>query len=299
MDRLIDALFSGLSYGAIYALVGLSLVVIFRGTGHLNFAQGEMATLSAYMAWLTTTWGVPIWLATVIAMAFGFVICGATEKFIVRPLARKSLLAVFVGTIALFLGINAFDQGKWGEPPDEIIPSIFPNEPTDFIRVFGRAWRFTDIGTLILTLVVTGLLFYLFQRTKFGLAMRAVASNPDSSRLVGVPTGRVLFASWAIAGAIGALAGVLMAGLQGQVTPILMVAIFVYGTAAAALGGLDSPGGAVIGGITIGIVENIGAKFAPDWIGQEMKLAVAMLAIFVVLIVRPSGLFGTSKVERV
>jgi branched-chain amino acid transport system permease protein len=209
------------------------------------------------------------------------------------------LLAVFVATITLFLGINAYTSGVWGAPPDELMDSLFPNDPDDFVRVFGTIWRYKDIGTLAVTLVITGVLFVLFQRTRFGLAMRGVASNADSARLVGIPTGRVLAGSWAIAGALGALAAVLVAGNQGQVTPTLMVTVLTYATAAAVLGGLDSPGGAVIAGLLIGIGENLAAEFAPGWIGQDMKLSVALLAIFVVLLFKPSGLFGTAKVERV
>ena len=156
-----------------------------------------------------------------------------------------------------------------------------------------------DIGTLIVVLVTSALLFVLFGKTKVGLAMRAVASNSESSRLVGVPTKLVLMGSWGLSGALGALAGVMVAGAQAQVTPTMMFTIFVYASAAATLGGLDSPIGAVVGGLSIGVVENVAAEYAPEWIGQEMKLSVALLCIFVVLFVKPSGLFGTEKVERV
>jgi len=299
MERFLDAVFLGLSAGAIYSLVALSLVVVFRGTGHLNFAQGEMATLAAFITWVFNDAGLPLIIATLLGMLFGAIVGGATEVFIVRPLDRKSPLAVFVALIALFLGINALTTGIWGAPPDEQIDSLFPNAPEDFWRIAGGVWRDRDIGALVVTLVITALLFLLFQKTRFGLAMRGVASNAESARLVGVPTSRVLVGSWAIAGAIGALAGVIVAGNQGQVTPIIMVSIFVYATAAATLGGLDSPGGAVIAGLLIGVVENLAAEFAEEWVGQEMKLAVALLAIFVVLLIKPSGLFGTAKVERV
>jgi branched-chain amino acid transport system permease protein len=299
MERLFEAIFLGLSSGAIYALVALGLVVIFRGTGHLNFAQGEMGTLSAYVVWMLTDAGVTLILATLLGMLFGFGFGAATELTIVRPLAKRSVLAVFVASIALFLGINAYTTGIWGAPPDEALDSLFPNDPNDFERIFGAVWRHQAIGALVVTLVMAGLLFLLLQRTRFGLAMRGVASNPASARLVGVPTGRILSGSWAIAGALGALAATLHAGNQGQVTPILMVTVFVYATAAATLGGLDSTGGAVIGGLLIGVVENLAAEYFEDWVGQEMKLAVALLCILVVLLVRPSGLFGTAKVERV
>jgi branched-chain amino acid transport system permease protein len=305
MERLLDAVFLGLSAGAIYSLVALGLVVVFRGTGHLNFAAGEMATLCAYITWVVTTWtlfddsGLPLWLATLAGMAFGFALGAATEVFIVSPLSKKSPLAVFVALIAILLGINALNVGRWGAPPSEEVDSLFPNEPDDFIRVFGAVWRWEDIGTLIVVLVTSALLFLLFAKTKVGLAMRAVASNAESSRLVGVPTKLVLSGSWGLSGALGALAGVMVAGAQAQVTPTMMFTIFVYASAAATLGGLDSPIGAVVGGLSIGVVENIAAEYAPEWIGQEMKLSVALLCLFVVLLVKPSGLFGTEKVERV
>ena len=299
MERFLDAVFLGLSSGAIYALVALSLVVVFRGTGHLNFAQGEMGTLSAYIAWVFYDMGAHLIIAALIGMAFGALLGGVTEVALVRPLEKKSPLAVFVALITLFLGINALTTGIWGAPPDEQIDSLFPNNPEDFWRIGGGVWRDRDIGALAVTLVITALLFLLFQRTRFGLAIRGVASNAESARLVGVPTSRVLIGSWAIAGAIGAIAAILVAGNQGQVTPIMMVTIFVYGSAAATLGGLDSPGGAVIGGLLIGVIENLAAEYQQEWIGQEMKLAVALLVIFVVLLVKPSGLFGTAKVERV
>jgi branched-chain amino acid transport system permease protein len=299
MDRVAEAVLLGLSSGAIYGLVALALVVVFRGTGHLNFAQGEMGTLSAYVVWMLHDAGVTLILATLLGMVFGFAFGAATEVTIIRPLAKRSLLAVFVATIALFLGINAYTTGVWGAPPDEALDSLFPNDPDDFVRIFDAVWRYQAIGALVVTLVVTGLLFLLFQKTRFGLAMRGVASNADSARLVGVPTGRILAGSWGIAGALGALAATMVAGNQGQVTPILMTTVFVYATAAATLGGLDSPGGAVIAGLLIGVVENLAAEYFEDWIGQEMKLAVALLAILVVLLVKPSGLFGTAKVERV
>jgi branched-chain amino acid transport system permease protein len=299
MEKFFDALFLGLSSGAVYALVALSLVVVFRGTGHLNFAQGEMATLSAYIAWIFADMGWPLVLCTLIGMAFGFALGAAAEITLIRPLEKKSPLAVFVATIALFLGINAFTTGIWGAPPDEALDSLFPDDADDFVRLFGTVWRYENIGILVTALVVTALLFLLFQKTRFGLAMRGVASNAESSRLVGIPTGRILAGSWGIAGAIAALAGVMVAGLQGQVTPTLMFSIFVYASASATLGGLDSPGGAVIAGLMIGIIENMAAAYSEDWVGQDMKLAVALLVIFVVLLFKPSGLFGTSKVERV
>jgi branched-chain amino acid transport system permease protein len=299
MDRFFEYLFTGVSVGGLYALVALGLVVVFRATGHLNFAQGEMATLSTFIVWVLQDAGVPLFLAAILGMAFGFVIGASTELFIVRPLGNKSQLAVLVALIALFLGINALTSGIWGALPQEAIGSLFPKDPDDFLRIFGTVWRYEYIGILVVTLLLTGALFAVFKRTKFGLAMRAVASNPESAKLVGVPTAFVLAASWGLAGALGALAGTLNAGVQGSVVPGLMFTVFVYAAASATLGGLDSPGGAVIAGLLIGVFETMAAGYAPAWIGQEMKLSVALIAIFVVLLVKPSGLFGTEKIERV
>lgn len=299
VEEFLQYLFNGLSIGAVYALVALSIVVVFRGTGVLNFAQGEMAMFSAFIAWQFDDWGVPLLLAILLSMAFGFALGGASEVFLIRPVEKKSPYAVFVVSIGLFLGINSLAALIWGALPEERMPNLFPDDPDDFVRILGATWRYENIGMLVVALALCGLLFLLFKFTRFGLAMRAVASNGESSKLVGIRTGTVLMASWGIAGALGALAGALQAGNNGTVTPGLMFAVFIYASASATLGGLDSPGGAVVGGLTIGVVENMAAGYFPEWIGQEMRLAVALAVIFGVLLFRPSGLFGSTRVERV
>jgi branched-chain amino acid transport system permease protein len=299
VERFLQYLFDGLSSGAIYSLLALSLVVVFRGTGHLNFAQGEMAMFSAFVVWQLQDWGVPLWLAVILGMLFGFLLGAGAEVSLIRPVGRKSQFAVFVVTIALFLGLNSLASAIWGALPPEEMPALFPSDPDDFVQILGATWRYERIGVLLVALAMMGLLFLLFAKTKFGLAMRAVASNGDSSRLVGIRTGTVLAASWGIAGALGALSGTLVAGITGQVTPGLMFTYFVYASAAATLGGFDSLGGAVIGGLAIGVIENMAAGYFPEWIGQELRLGVALVIILVVLVFKPSGLFGTAKVERV
>ena len=299
MEEFVQYLLNGLSNGGVYALLALGLVVVYRGTGHLNFAQGEMAMFSAFIAWQLHEWGVPLLLAILLCMAFGFFMGAGAEVFLIRPVGKKSPYAVFVVSIALFLGINSLAGLIWGELPDELMPNLFPDEPDSFVRILDAEWRYENMGVLVVALVLSGLLFLLFKKTKFGLAMRAVASNSDSARLVGIRTGSVLMASWGIAGALGALGGALQAGNVGSVTTGLMFSVFIYASAAATLGGLDSPGGAVVGGLIIGVAETMSAGYFEDWVGQEMRLAVAFLIIFVVLLVRPSGLFGSTRVERV
>ena len=305
LQRFVD----GLSEGSIYALIALGLVIIYRGTGHLNFAQGEMALFATYCVYQFGEWGIPVVPAVLLGMVVGFVLGAVTEVGLVRPVARKSLFAVFIVTIGLFQFLNWFDGAIWGgqQLPSSAMgskqqkfPSLFPNEPDDFFKVFGAAIRWQSVGILALVLGITALLFLLFNKTKMGLAMRAVASNPESAKLVGIRVGTVLMVSWGIAAAVGALGGAVYAGAySGTVNLGLMFTVFIYGSAAATLGGFDSPGGAVIGGLAIGLVQNMVAGYAPKWVGQEMKVGVAFLVILAVLLARPSGLFGTAKVERV
>jgi len=299
MERLLQYVFDGLSFGSVYALLALGLVVVFRGTGHLNFAQGEMATMCAFLVWQFDHMGLPLVLSTILGMVCGFLLGAGVEVAMIRKVAAKSQGAVFVVSIALFLGLNSLTGLIWGAAPAEVMPSLFPHAPDDFVRIMGAVWRFEYLGVLVVALAMMGGLFVLFSRTKFGLAMRSVASNPDSARLVGVPTGVVLASSWGIATAMGALSGTLVGGINGELTPGLMFSVFIYASAAATLGGFDSPGGAVISGLAIGVGEQLVAGYAPGWVGQDMKLAVALITIFVVLLFKPSGLFGSSKVERV
>ncbi len=290
-----------------YALIALGLVIIYRGTGHLNFAQGEMALFSAYVVYQMGEWGLPIGLALIVGLGTGFVIGAAAEVGLVRPVSKKSPFAVFIVTIGLFQFLNWASGAIWGDQvlpnsgvgsQQQQYPSLFPDQPDDFVKIFGAAIRYQSLGVFGLTLVITGLLFLLFNKTKFGLAMRAVASNSDSAKLVGVRVNTVLMVSWGLAAAIGALGGVVFAGINNSVSLGLMFTVFIYGSAAATLGGFDSPGGAVIAGLVIGVIETMAAGYIA-FIGQEMKLAVAFVVILVVLMVKPSGLFGTAKVERV
>ncbi|MFM7046236.1 MAG: branched-chain amino acid ABC transporter permease [Ilumatobacteraceae bacterium] len=308
MEILLQRLIDGLSYGSVYSLIALGLVIVYRGTGHLNFAQGEMALFSAYCVYQFGEWGIPVWFALVLGMGVGFVIGAASEVGLVRPITKKSPFAVFIVTLGLFTFLNWLAGAIWGgqQLPSSAVgstqqrfPSLFPSDPEDQFNFFGASIRIERIGILGLVLAISFLMWLLFNHTKFGLAMRAVASNTESAKLAGIRTHVVLMVSWGLAAAIGAVGGVVMAGLNSNVNLGLMFTVFIYGSAAATLGGFDSPGGAVAGGLIIGVVENLAQGYAQEWIGQELKLGVAFLVIVVVLLVRPSGLFGTAKVERV
>ena len=301
MQRFLQYVFDGLSVGAVYALIALGLVVIYRGTGHLNFAQGEMALFATYVAWWFNDQGLPIIFATIMAMLLAFIGGALVELCLIRPTARKSPLAVVVVSIGLFLGLNSLAGLIWGIdglPFD----ALFPSDPDDFVRVGGAVWRWESLGILLVVLALSGVIFVLFQKTKIGLAMRAVANNSESSRLVGIRTGRILMMSWGLAGAIGALGGALIASRNGNLDGLMMFTVFIYGSAAATLGGLDSPVGAVVAGLGLGVVESVIVGYSQDWFGTDLgdvRIGVAFAAILIVLMFKPSGLFGSSRVERV
>ena len=299
MERFLQYVFDGLSQGSIYALLALGLVIIYRGSGHLNFAQGEMAMISAFLAWWYADIGLSPWLAVIVAAATAFVAAAVIERFIIRPIGHRSPFAVVVALIGLFLGLNALAPFAWKVTIPEAFESLFPDEADDFVRIGGAEWREQNIGVLVVLGIVVVLLFLLFQRTRFGLAMRAVASNPESAPLVGIRTGQVLMVSWGLAAAVGALGGAIVASLRGNVDASMMFTIFFAATAAATLGGYDSLLGAVFGGIMLGVFENMVAGYQPDLVGQELKGVVSLLVILVVLLIKPSGLFGSQRVERV
>ncbi|MEX2294328.1 MAG: branched-chain amino acid ABC transporter permease [Acidimicrobiales bacterium] len=299
MERFLQYFFDGLSQGSIYALIALGVVIIYRGSGHLNFAQGEMAMISAFIAWWYADLGLSPWLAVGVASVTAFVAAMGIERFIIRPIGHKSPFAVVVASIGLFLGMNALAPFAWKVTIPQAYEALFPDKATDFVRIGGAEWREQNIGVLLVLAVIAGALYLLFQRTRFGLAMRAVASNPESAPLVGIRTGQVLAVSWGLAAAVGAVGGAMVASLRGNVDASMMFTIFFAAVAAATLGGYDSLIGAVFGGITLGIFENMVAGYQPDVVGQELKGVVSLVVILAVLLVRPSGLFGTRRVERV
>ncbi|MEU4233775.1 branched-chain amino acid ABC transporter permease [Nonomuraea sp. NPDC026600] len=305
MSTFLQYVLDGLSIGSIYSLVALGLVIVFRATSHLNIAQGEIGLLCAYLLYQFGESGLPLPLGVLLAVAAGFGLGVGIEVAIVRPLSA-STLAVVIATIGVMLLINWLAGAIWG---DQLLPnfnsvqftypSVFPSESSDFVRILGATWRYEYIGALATLLVMAAGLAWLFSKTRLGLAMRLVASNPDSARLLGVPLNRVNAVSWGLAGAFGAVAGLVFASISGNVSLTLMLTVFLYGATAATLGGFDSPLGAVVAGLSIGVVENLAAGYAQVWVGQEMRTAIAFVALLGVLTFRPSGLFGTARVQRV
>jgi branched-chain amino acid transport system permease protein len=285
---------SGFASGGIYAALALALVIIHRSTGVINFSQGEMATLCTYIAWtLTFNHGWSYWPAFVATLVFSFVFGLATHRIVIRPVERGNVLRVVIVTIGLLIAFNGFVVWKWsGEP--QALQSPFG---TDTIDVGGVVISWQDVGTILVTLGIVVLLWFLFRFTKLGLALRAAAVNPAEARLVGVRVSWMLGLGWGLAAVLGAVAGMLTAPTVG-LDPQMMQPILIYAFAAAVLGGIDSPLGAVVGGLTLGVLLNLIGVYV-DFVGSELKLPVALLVILVVLLVRPSGIFGRPEVKRV
>lgn len=297
MQIFLDRLFDGVSNGAIYAALALALVMVYRATGTINFAQGEMALFTTYVAWWLTTKHLPVIVCLLAAAAAGFVLGSVTERVLVRPIERRSLLATLIVLLGLFSVLNASDGLIWGVGT-HTVPSIFPNTLQSYVSVLGARLYWANIGVWLLVAAVVALMFALFNRTRLGLQMRATANNRESAALVGIPVGRILMLGWGISAAVGAIAGVLFTPLTadslglGEMFPLLISA-----SAAALFGGLDSPGGAVVAGLLLGIVEVMLPAYVPA-IGGQLQDAIAFVAIVAVLLLRPQGLFGTREVER-
>jgi branched-chain amino acid transport system permease protein len=289
MDLLLHQILSGLATGGIYASVALALVMIYQATHLVNFAQGEMAMFATYLAWALIQAGVPYWGAFAITVAAAFVLGVAIERIIVRPVEDAPILVVVIVFIALLVIFNSL-AGWIFSYTIKPFPSPFPAEP-----LFGNSYVSShEIGSTAITLIVLLLLFVFFRFTPLGLAMRAAAQNPVSSRLVGIRVGWMLALGWGLASAIGAIAGMMIAPTV-FLEPNMMGGVLLYAFAGALLGGIDSPGGAVLGGFIVGVLENVVGAY----VGTELKLSVALVLIIAVLVVRPSGMFGSVQVVRV
>jgi branched-chain amino acid transport system permease protein len=290
MEAFLHQVLAGLATGGIYASLALALVMIYQATHLVNFAQGEMAMFTTYLAWSLLDAGVPYWPAFLLTVALGFVLGVLLERVVIRPVENAPVLAVVVVFIALLVILNSV-AGWIYTYTIKSFPSPFPKEPLFGIRYVSAH----ELGAIGVTLLVLVLLYAFFRFTPLGLAMRAAAQNPESSRLVGIRVGWMLALGWGLAAAVGAVAGMMVAPIV-YLDPNMMGGILLYAFAAALLGGIDNPWGAVLGGFLVGVLENVLGAFV---IGNELKLSVALVLIVGVLLVRPSGFFGTVYVTRV
>ncbi|GGH30892.1 branched-chain amino acid ABC transporter permease [Alsobacter metallidurans] len=292
MDLLLQQILAGLASGAIYACMALAVVMIYQAIDHLNFAQGEMAMFSTFIAWQLMQWGAPYWVAFGLTLAISFVGGVAIERVVFKPLKDAPVLSHVVVFIALFAILNSVAGFLW-DFSVKPFPSPFGSGPFLGSRLIGAH----QAGMIGATLVILAFLYVFFRFTRIGLAMRAAAANPESARLVGVRVGWMIALGWGMASAIGAIAGMLIAPVV-FLEPNMMLSILLYGFAGAVLGGLNSPAGAVLGGFAVGVVENLAGTYIPV-IGGELKLPIALFLIVGVLVVKPNGLFGRVSVQRV
>ena len=296
MTELAQQVASGLSSGSIYAALALALVLIHRATAVVNFAQREIATFTTFVAWsLIVSHGVPYWLGFALTLLIAFVGGALLQRTVIRPVEKAPVLTVVIVTLGLFLVLNGLATWIWRSEV-RAFPADRPF-PTRTIDVAGVAISIQDIGIVAVVLAAVGLLYAFFRFTKVGLAMRAAALYPESSRLVGVRVGWMLALGWGLAAALGALAGLLTAASIPPLDPTMMQPILIYAFAAAVLGGMDSPLGAVVGGLVLGVALNlVGAYVEPL---ADLRLPVAFAIILGILLVRPAGIFGRAAVERV
>ena len=292
MELFVNQVLAGIATGAIYACMALAIVMIFQAIDHLNFAQGEMAMFSTFIAWQLMQWGVPYWWAFLLTLIISFAAGVAIERLLFKPLAKAPILTNVAGFIALFAIVNSVAGLVWDFTIKQF-PTPFGSSPFLGSQLISTH----QAGMIGVTLLLLAFLFFFFRFTRIGLAMRAAATLPESARLVGINTSWMIALGWGMAAAIGAIAGILIAPVV-FLEPNMMGGVLIYGFAAAVLGGLSSPLGAVLGGFLVGVFENLVGTYIPG-VGNELKLPIALALIITVLVVKPNGLFGRTIVKRV
>ncbi|XVX21657.1 branched-chain amino acid ABC transporter permease [Actinomycetota bacterium] len=292
MQQLITTLLNGLTMGMVYAAFALALVLIWRSTRIVNFAQAPMAMVTTYIAMVLIEGGLNYWLAFIVALLSGFALGAFVERVIVRPVEGKSDINAVILTLGLFIVLHALAALVFG--------SDYKSFPAPFgvrgITVGGHSLAITPFGifTIVAVIVVMLLLLLLFQKTDVGLQMRASAFNPEVARLLGVKVSSMLTLGWALAALVGSLSGLLIAG-GNLVHPGYMDSVVVFGFVAAVLGGLDSPLGAVVGGLIMGIALSL----VSGYLGSGLVSLAALLILVAVLLVKPGGLFSHASERKV
>lgn len=292
MEGFLQQIVSGLAAGGIYGAFALALVMTYLATSSVNFAQGEMAMFATFVAWALIQAGVPYWLAFFATLVLSFLGGLAIERVILRPIEAAPVLSITIVTIGLLAIFNSMAGWLFGYTV-RTFPSPFPESP---LRLAGVVVSPHSLGSLAVTLGLIGLLYVFFRYTRLGLAMRAAARYPVASRLVGIRVGWMLALGWGLAAMIGSVSGMLIAPVL-FLDPNMMEGILIYAFASATLGGFSSPAGAVIGGFLVGIIENLSGTYI-KFIGTDLKLTVALAIIVLVLIFKPSGLFGQTQAHH-
>ncbi len=292
MSQFIQQVATGLSTGSLYAIIALGLVLIYRSTGVVNFAQGDMAMFMTFTAWSIWNWHPQFWLAFVLAVIIAFAFGAIIEMLALRPVETGPALNPIIVTVGLMLVLESLALRIWqGEPKPFPSPGIFKGGP---LSIGPADVSRANVGVLCASLLIMALIYLFFNRTRLGLAMRATAQNRVAGSLIGIRIGRMLMLGWALSAMVGAVAGILLAPTL-FLSPSMMAGALLFALAAAVLGGLDSPMGAIVGGLTMGVVQNL----AGTYIGSDIDITVAFFVIIAILLVRPRGIFGRKAIQRV
>src|SRR5581483_6535835 len=283
----------GVAVGAAYGGLALALVLIYRATHVINYAQGELAMLTTYVAYQLVQWGLSYWEAFFATLAIAFLLGTALQVAIIRPVQHRSVIATVIVTVGLFILIDGIVNWIWGADI-KVLQSPFGTASWD---VGGVEIQHLYVGMLGVVFASVVVVWALFRFTKVGLGMRAAALRPAAASLVGVRVEWMLALGWGFAAVLGAVAGLMYEPSQLLLTPTLMQQALVFAFAAAVLGGLDSPGGAVVGGLAIGVFVELLGGYLPQVISLNVPFAFAVL--LAILLVKPSGLFGRREVSRV
>jgi branched-chain amino acid transport system permease protein len=284
---------AGLAQGAVFASLALALVLIYRATEVINFAQGEMAMATTYIAYQLTLWHITYWLAFFLTLVIAFFLGVVVYGVVIRPVQHRSVIALVIITVGLFILIDGLVTWKWGADL-KFMQAPFGNQ---VYHAGGVSFSRQDLGVLLVSILSVILLWLLFQFTKLGLAMRAAALRPAAAALVGIRVDWMLAVGWGLAAVLGAVAGMMTEPTQ-FLQPTMMQAILLYAFAAAVLGGLESPAGSVVGGLAIGVFLNLVGQYV-GFASAELRLPIAFAVLLVVLLFKPTGLFGRKQVRRV
>lgn len=293
MTYFLNQLLNGVANGMIYASLGIALVLIYRSTSIVNFAQGEMATMSTLIAWQLAAIGMPLMLALLLSLGAAAILGALLYLVTIRPVQKSEELTIVIVTIGLFLAINSISGAMWGYLPKSL-PSIFPRGS---LNIEGVRITSTLVGSIVVVASAALGLYLLFQKTRLGLALRAAATNPESSELCGISVTYMMVAGWALSGVFGALSGILVAP-QLSLDPNMMFTVIVYAFSAAVIGGLASYTGVVVGGVIVGVAQSLSTGYL-TMLGSDLQMIVPLVLIICVLILKPQGLFGKATVVRV
>ncbi len=294
MQYFVQLLVTGLVLGSVYAMVALGFVLIYKSSSVINFAQGELVLIGAYMAlWMTVSLHIPFLISFVLTLVFAVILGFAIERLFLRPMIGEPILSV----IMLTIGLSAFLKGLviilWGTET-RVFPEIFSQEPVKlgFVRISQ-----VYIWSLVLSIIFLVIFTLFFKYTDIGIAMRATADDQTAALSMGISVKRVFAMAWAVAAVVAAVGGILLGNINGINISVAQFGLRVFPVVI--LGGLDSVPGAIIGGFIIGIIENLASGYLDPYFGGGVREVASFVVLVIILMIKPYGLFGLERIERV